>query len=251
MKIKLAMGLALALGLTAAGQDAGNSPVGQTQQSPDPGSGPGQRGGPGGGRGWGGMIGRGMMGTVSEIAADHFTIKTDSGETRTVNFSVNTRMIKQPPPRRGNDGERTPPQPIKASDIKVGDDIGASGEMDATGKSLGAVLVVLLDPERAKQMREMQANFGKTWVMGRVTAMQDTKITLQSPVDNASHTVEADENTTFRKRRDLVTMADVQVGDNVRVDGAIKGGVFMASTINVMGAPRNGAPRADQDQPPQ
>ena len=161
-------------------------------------------------------------------------------------------MIKQSPPRRGGDeGERTPPQQIKASDIKVGDAIGASGEMDTTGKSIGAVLVVQLDPERAKQMREMQANFGKTWVMGRVTAVQDTKITLQSPVDNAAHTVEADENTTFHKRRDLITLADIQVGDNLRAEGAVKGGVFMAATINVMGAPRNGGTRPDQEQPPQ
>lgn len=197
------------------------------------------------------MGGRGLMGTVTAVAADHFTIKTDSGETRTVNFSVNTRMIKQPPPRRGDDGERTPPQPIKAADIKVGDAIGASGEMDATGQAIGAVLVVLLDPERAKQMREMQANFGKTWVMGRVTAVQDTKITVESPVDNATHTVEADENTTFHKRRDLVTLADVQVGDNLRAEGAVKSGVFVASSINVMGAPRNGGSRPDQEAPPQ
>ncbi len=235
-------------GMTATAQDADNpAPLAQNQGVP--GQGPG---GPRGGRGFGGMMGgRGMMGTVVEVAPDHFTIKTDAGEVRTVNFSVNTRIMKQPPQRSGGSGERTPPEPIKATDIKVGDAIAASGEMDGAGKSIGAVLVVQLDPERAKQMREMQANFGKTWLMGRVLAVQETKITLQSPVDNAPHTFVADENTSFHRRREFITLADVQVGDNVRVEGAVKEGVFMATGVNVMPAPAaGGRPGPPQAQTP-
>ena len=42
---------------------------------------PGQRGGRGG---WGGMSGGdGITGTVTEVAADHYIIKTDGGETYT------------------------------------------------------------------------------------------------------------------------------------------------------------------------
>src|ERR1700761_3504907 len=55
----------------------------------------GRRGGPGGGMG--GMMGRGTIGTVTEAAADHYTIKTELGETYTVYFSANTRILKQPP----------------------------------------------------------------------------------------------------------------------------------------------------------
>ena len=40
---------------------------------------------------------------------------------------------------------------------------------------MGAVVIMQIDPERAKQMREMQANYGKTWLMGRVTAINDAK----------------------------------------------------------------------------
>ena len=76
---------------------------------------------------------------------------------------------------------RTPPQAIKSGDIKAGDVIAANGEVDAEAKSVGAVVVMLIDPERARQMREMEANFGKTWLAGRVTAMNETKITLESP----------------------------------------------------------------------
>jgi hypothetical protein len=224
----------------------------------------GQRGGRGGGMGMG--MGRGTVGTVTEAAADHYTIKTELGDIYTVHFSVNTRILKQAPGQagrgqgsgggqgadrssgqgrgqgQGEGGERTPPQPIKATDIKVGDVIAASGEVDATAKSVGAVFVMLIDPERAKEMRAMEANYGKTWLMGRVTAINEVKVSLEGGPDHAAHTFVADENTTFRKRRDPVTLADVQVGDMVRVEGGVKDGIFVASTVAVMGAPpANGA----------
>jgi hypothetical protein len=224
-----------ALSLGAIAQDA--TPIQDPSQS-----GP-QRGQRGGRGAWGGgMMGRGVMGTVTEVAPDHFTIKTDTGDIYTVHYSANTRVMKGGGgQRRGQNSDSeppaTPPTPIKASDIKVGDAIGASGEMDATAKSIGAVIIFQIDPERAKQMREMQANYGKTWVMGRVTAINDVKVTLQGGPDNASHAFVADENTTFRKRRDPITLADIQVGDMVRAEGSIKNGSFLATSVAVMSPP--------------
>ncbi len=222
-------------------QDTGQSAQGR---------GPGQRGGRGGFLG--GTTGRGVMGTVTEISPDHFTIKTDSGDLYTVHYSVNTRIMKGGGgQRRGQDGDNAPPMnpptTIKATDIKVGDAIGASGEMDANTKSVGAVIIFQIDPERAKQMREMQANYGKTWIMGKVTAINETKVTLQGGPDNAAHTFIADENTTFRKRRDPITLGDIQVGDMVRAEGAVKDGSFLATTVAVM-SPR--PPRDDAAAPP-
>jgi Domain of unknown function (DUF5666) len=204
-------------------------------------------------------MGRGTVGTVTEVAADHYTIKTDLGEVYAVHYSVNTRMMKQPPgpARRTEDGqgERTPPTPIKPADIKVGDVIAASGEVDTAARTIGAVFVMLVDPERAKEMRAMEANFGKTWLAGRVTAINEVKVTLEGGPDNAVHSFVADENTTFRKRRDPITLADIQVGDFVRVEGAVKGGSFLATNVAVMtpqpsGGPNHGA-RVEGQPPPQ
>jgi preprotein translocase subunit YajC len=236
--------LALFMGITAAAQDAPAPP-----QTPPDGSGMGR--GRGGGWGGGFMGGRGVSGTVTEVAADHYTIKTLTGETYTVHYSANTRVLKQSGQRPAEGAMREPPEQIKPTDIQVGDVIMAGGEIDAAAKSVGAMTVVKLDPERVKEMREMQANFGKTWLMGRVTAVNDTKVTLQSPVDNAEHTFVADENTSFRRRREPVTLADIQVGANVRVEGAVKEGVFVASTVNVMGPPVNGGPARREGPPPQ
>ncbi|HWG21534.1 MAG TPA: DUF5666 domain-containing protein [Terracidiphilus sp.] len=249
------LALALAVGAVAQGQEPGALPTGQGQNQEQ-----------GGGRVWvGGMgQGRGVMGTVTEVAADHFTVKNESGETWTVHFSANTRMMKMPPrPARaeggqGQEGERrfaggggAGAEPIKPTDIKVGDAILAGGEVDAAGKSVGAMMVMQVDPERAKQMREMQANFGKTWLAGRVTAINDTTVTVEGGMDHAAHTFVADENTSFRKHREPITLGDIQVGDNVRVEGAIKDGQFVAATVNVTMPPATGGPVRRQGPPPQ
>ncbi|HVZ85109.1 MAG TPA: DUF5666 domain-containing protein [Terracidiphilus sp.] len=243
MRLRLLSIMLLGLAVCAAGaQDASGPPQGQW--------GGGQRGGRGGGM-WG--AGRGTVGTVTAIAPDHFTIKTELGETYTVHFSVNTRILKQPAgPRRprGEDGERTPPQAIKASDITVGDAIMAAGEVDADAKSVGAVMILLIDPERAKEMRAMEANYGKTWLMGRVAAINEVRVTLEGGPDKAKHDFVADENTTFRERREPITLADIKVGDMVRVEGAVKDGTFVAATVAVMGPPPGGPRGQNGDAPP-
>ena len=244
--------LAVLVGMAAAAQEA---PAPEPQGPPNgaPGAGAGTRMGRGSGRGggWTGMAGRGVGGTVSEVASDHYTIKTMTGETFTVHYSANTRVLKQPARPPGAGAMRVPPQEIKAADIRVGDAIMAVGEMDAAAKSVGAMTVMKLDPERAREMREMQANFGKTWLVGRVTAVNDTKVTVHSQVDDADHTFVADENTSFRRRREPVTLADVQVGANVRADGTVKEGVFVASGVTVMGPPVSGGPAQREGPPPQ
>jgi hypothetical protein len=249
--------LGLALGVGCLAQNPTPPPASAGQAAGQEGR-RGERGmGPGGMPG----MGRGIMGTVTEATADHFLVKNAANEIYTIHYSANTRIMKQPPAAPGATGQErnqdrnqdrgqdrpmggggNPPTPIKATDIKVGDAIAAGGETDDAAKSVGAVFVLLLDPERARQMHEMQANFGKTWLMGKVTAINETKITLHSSVDNADHIFSADENTTFRKRRDPITLADVQVGDNVRIEGAMKEGQFVATTVNVMMPPAQGGP---------
>jgi hypothetical protein len=204
-------------------------------------------------------MGRGVAGTVTEVAADHYTIKTDTGDTYTVHYSANTRILKQQARAageargRGENGEGgggNPPQTLKPTDIKVGDAVAAMGEVDANAKSVGAVVVMQIDPERAKQMREMELNYGKTWLMGKVTAIDGVRVTLAGGMDHATHAFVADENTEFRKRRDPITLADIQVGDMVRVEGAVKDGTFVATAVNAMSPPQGGTPGVPRNGPP-
>jgi hypothetical protein len=258
MKFRLlsAILFATAIGAFALAQDPPSAPPAGQNPGQANGGGYGQRGGRGGG------MGRGLVGTVTEAAADHYTIKTETGDTYTVHFDANTRIMKQPAgmggPRGGQGGGQSegagggmgrggyggnPPQQIKATDIKVGDMISAAGETDATAKNVAASRIMQFDAETAKRMQDMAANFGKTWLQGKVTAIDGTKITITGALDNSPHVILADENTTFRKRRDPVTLADIQVGDTVRADGAVNGGIFTATSVNVggmMGGPEGG-----------
>jgi hypothetical protein len=255
--------LAGALGIVGWAQDSSPAPqeppqspsqtVPQTpSQNPPPAAGARMRRTPGT-RAWGAMMGgRGVVGIVSEVAADHFVVKNDAGEAYKVNYSVNTKFVKQPAQRVVARGRmRPPPEELKPTGIRVGDAIMAEGEMDLPAKSIGAMLVVKIDPQRAREMREMAANFGKTWLMGRVTEVNETKVTVESPVDNATHTFAADENTSFRMHREPATLADVKPGENVRVEGAVKEGVFIATSVIVMGPPAMGGPAMRDGPPPQ
>jgi hypothetical protein len=291
MKIRFlwAIAFSLVLATGAYAQDQSSAPPASQNNGAGAGAGGyGQRGYGRGGYGGMGMAGgRGLLGTVTEVAADHYTVKTETGDTYTVHFSANTRILKQTASMgrggagrgggmgmgrggagrgggmgmgRGGAGRGggvgmgrggNPPQQIKATDIKVGDAVGAMGEMDAAAKSLGATVIVQLDPERAKQMEEMRANYGKTWIQGKVTAIDGVKVTLLGSIDNTSHSFVADENTTFRKRRDPITLADIQIGDILRADGALRDGTFTATTVNVMGMPPGGMPSVPRNGPPQ
>jgi preprotein translocase subunit YajC len=209
------------------------------QDPQDPPAPAGQRGQWGGRGMMSGMAGRGVMGTVTEIAPNHFLIKTESGDLYTVNYSVNTRIMKAPP-RPEKDQQNSErfmglPITIKPTDIKVGDAIGTAGEVDSAAKSVGAVAIFQIDPETAKRMREMQANYGKTWLMGRVAAVNETTVTIEGGPDNGTHSFSANEKTRFRKRRDPITLGDIQMGDLVRVDGSMKNGAFLAAVVSVMG----------------
>ena len=272
MNTRLLVAIAAAIfSCAAVAQDAGSAATaGQSPNSNNSG-GYGRRGGRGGmGPGGGmGMMGRGLVGTVTDAAADHYTIKTEAGDLYTVHFDANTRIVKQPaaggmfgPGSRGQGGGREqgigagagriPLEQIKAADIKAGDMIRAAGDVDATAKTVTARSVMKLDPATVAQMREMESNFGKTWLAGKVTAIDGVKITLTGSLDNSLHTVVADENTEFRRRRDPITLADIHVGDTVRVEGATKDGNFSATSVNLAGMRSEGeGPGGPVGAPPQ
>jgi len=177
-------------------------------------------GGQGEGRG-GGMMGsgRGVGGTVTAISGSTITIKTEEGDTYQVLTSANSRIMKQR-------------EPIKIADIHVGDALMAGGEVDAKAKTVGAVFVAVLTPEQAAQAKKRREELGKTWTAGEVTAIKDTDITVKR-LDGVTQTISVDENTSFKKRNDSITLADIQVGDRLQATGALKGAAFVAATVSV------------------
>jgi Domain of unknown function (DUF5666) len=179
-----------------------------------------QEGPPDGGDGMGQALGRGngIRGTVTASKANTFTIRTDEGDTYQILYSPNTHLMKDR-------------QPIAAADVHLGDMLIAGGVVDAKAKTVGAVFVVDVD---AKEVRDARAAFGKTWVMGKVTAIHELRITIERAGDKQAQIVAVDENTSFRKRREDVTLADVKVGDTISAQGALHADTFVASTLRIM-----------------
>jgi hypothetical protein len=192
----------------------------------------------------GGAFAGGQMvrGTVTAVAADRFTVKTEEGEVYQVAVSANTRVMKDR-------------QPMKLAEIKAGDGVGAMGVMDAPTKTVHAVFVAVIDAEQVKKARE---GLGKVYITGKVTAidMDDAKVTVMRP-DHVSQVIQADEGTSFRRggRREQasgsavpaaaaganaggesITLADVKVGDLVMGRGAVKNGLFVPAELRVMDA---------------
>lgn len=161
-----------------------------------------------------------VRGDITAISGNTITVKTDEGDAYSVATGPNTRFRKQA-------------DLIKITDLRVGDMIAAIGDKDANAKTLGAMFVVVIDKE---QYAKARAEFGKTWTAGVVQSIDGTNIVIKRP-DNVAQTVAVDENTSFRRRREDITLLDIKPGDNVTARGVLQNGGFLATMVNI-GGPR-------------
>jgi hypothetical protein len=187
-----------------------------------------------------------VAGEVTSVAGATLTVKTEDGASMQIVTTDNTRVMKG----RG--------VTVKIADLKVGDGVMAAGILDAPNKTLHAAMVFAQD---AAQVAAMKANLGKTYIVGRVTAidMDNAKMTVERP-DHVAQTIGFDETTSFRRggRRggrmgggggegaagvgaeapeaggESITLADIKVGESVRGTGSVKGGTFVPTELVVM-----------------
>jgi hypothetical protein len=171
----------------------------------------------GGGMFGGDMAAHSVRGTVTAVSGNEISVKSEEGDVFRVETGPNTHFRKQR-------------QEISASDIHAGDMVMAIGDKDDKAKTLGAIFVVVIDKEQYEKAR---ADFGKTWTTGKVVSMKDLTLTIERP-DKVTQTITVDENTSFRRRREDITLADIKVGDNVTARGALQNGSFLATVLAVM-----------------
>jgi hypothetical protein len=168
--------------------------------------GAGQAGGRGGGRGGfgGGQMGQPVQGIVSAATKDKVTVKTDAGDSYDITVTDTSRIMKNG-------------QPIRLSDIKPGDSVTARGTVDATKKTVEAMMVMDTD---AATLAKAKENMGKTYIIGRLTAIDadNLKLTVMRS-DNVTQVIAVDDGTSFQRGNRGVT-ADVTAA------GGIAGGGF-------------------------
>lgn len=210
-----------------------------------------------------------VRGAVIAVSGEQITVKTEAGEVYQVAVSANTRLTKDR-------------QPVKMADIKVGDEVGAMGVLDASTKTVHAIFAGVMDAEQVKKARE---DLGKVYIAGRVTAIDSDalKLTIMRP-DGVSQVIGVDEGTSFKRggrqmaamvngsgeigsgnardnNAESITLADVKVGDSVAGRGGLKNGVFVPTELRVIdravmrqrrkAADENAAPTATPAAPPQ
>jgi hypothetical protein len=74
---------------------------------------------------------------------------------------------------------------------------------------------------------------GKDFVVGEVKSIDAPKLTVLRP-DNVTQTLELNEETSLRRGRESITMADVQVGDHVVVRGGVQNNTFVSKNVMVL-----------------
>lgn len=130
-------------------------------------------------------------------------------------------------------------QPAKAADFKVGDLIMVRGDENpdhtVTAKTIGARTgtVGAGGPGTGGGGMFFSGTMGKDFVAGQIKSIDPPRLTVLR-TDNVTQTLELNENTTLRRGRDSITMADIQVGDRVVAHGAVQDNVFVPQGVVVM-----------------
>ena len=163
-----------------------------------------------------------LRGVVSRVSGDNVFVKLRDGAMYEVETGANTHFVK--------DGAAAP-----ANAAHAGDTVLAGGELDEKKHSLGAVFLAVVDAQELQELDQRRTQWGKTWLAGTVESKQGTKLVVKRP-DGVVDTLVVDEDTSFRRKHESITLPDVQVGDGMTATGELRGGVFVARVFTVVDA---------------
>jgi len=179
----------------------------------------------------------GVFGKITAINGQSLEITTPRGETVTVKLSSETQFRKDR-------------ETAKLSDFKVGDMVGIRGEENPdhtwTAQMVGARTGGFAGGQGAggegrgpgggpggPGMRQQMGVLGQDYVVGEIKAIDAPSLTVLRP-DNVTQSVQLDENTSLRKGRDSITMADIQPGDHVFIRGAMVDNSFQPKSVMII-----------------
>jgi preprotein translocase subunit YajC len=206
--------LSFAVASPAQTPDPQSPPQDQTQNPPS-------GGGRGSGRG-GARDGHGTIGKITAINGNSLQVAKPDGSTVTVNLTDKTEYRKDR-------------QPAQLSDFKVGDFVMVRGDENSdhtitaqslSGRSANGSGAPGGGPGGGMSFGEM----GKDFVAGVVKSVDAPKLTVLR-VDNVTQTLELTEDTSLRRGRESVTMADIRPGDHVVVRGGLQNKVFVPKAV--------------------
>lgn len=165
-----------------------------------------------------------VAGTITAIGDDTLTVKTFSFERPevAVKLTSSTRYRKDQ-------------QQAKFSDLKVGDAVLIRGERNSDDTYTAAAVMVRTGMgtrggPTPEQIREVM---GKKIIAGEIKTIEGMNLTIARS-DGETQTITVDENTSFRKEGESITLVDLKLGDHVFGRGQVnKDGIFVPSVLNV------------------
>ncbi len=165
--------------------------------------------------------GRGLplLGKITAIKKGSLELAKPDGSTATVKITDKTEY------RRDRQG-------AKLGDFKLGDMVYVRGEANSD-HSVTAQLIGGRSGGGAAGGGQGFGEMGKDFVMGEVKSVDAPKLTVLRP-DSVTQTLELNEETSLRRGRESITMADIQPGDHVVVRGGVEKNMFVPKNVMVL-----------------
>lgn len=157
-----------------------------------------------------------VAGIITAIDANAITVKTRDGQIAQVTLNDKTQYRKDR-------------EPAKLSDFKVGDMVFVRGQKTGDSSWQAEMVGTRTRGDSPDNFRE---GLGKRFIAGEVKSIDGTQLTIQRP-DGVTQTISVDENTSFRKQGESITLADFKPGDHVFGRGELKNGVFVPAVLNL------------------
>jgi len=189
------------------------APLDQEQGAPPS---AGQRPGPNDGRG------RPLVGKITAIHKGSIEIAKPDGTTATVRITDKTEYHRD---RQG----------AKLEDFKIGELVFVRGEENADHSVTALLIGGRSGGGGSEGGARVFGEMGKDFVVGEVKSIDAPKLTVLRP-DNLTQTLELNEETSLRRGRESITMADIQVGDHVVVRGGVQNNTFVPKNVMVLSA---------------
>jgi hypothetical protein len=178
--------------------------------------------------------GRGQVfGKISALQADSIEVTGPDGTKVAIKLT-------------GSTGFRKDRQPAKIGDFKVGDMVMVRTDQSVSSGTT-AVMVAAAPAggfgTRGEGRGEgrgggggqgmIEGTMGKDYVVGEVKSVDAPKLTILR-VDSVTQTLELNEDTSLRRGRDSITMADIHPGDHIFARGVSANDVFVPKGVNVI-----------------
>jgi hypothetical protein len=165
-----------------------------------------------------------VFGKITAIDKAVMEIALPDGQTVPVKYTDQTEFRKDR-------------EPAKASDFKVGDMVAVRGSQ-GTDHTITATMIAARTGGPGGggvlMMGGQGGTLGKDYIIGEVKSIDPPRLTVLR-TDNVTETLELNEETSLRKGRESITMADIQVGDHLISRGALQKDVFVPKGVMVLG----------------